>query len=352
MPKKKKNARDITIRSSASEYLTFVSTTEKHKQAVEMRYEDENIWLTQKMMAELYDVSVSAINQHLKKLKKDHEIEDSVIKHYLITATDGKEYKTAHYNLQAIISVGFKIENERAVQFRKWARQIVKDYTIQGWTMDVDRLKQAHQFDKEFFKRQLQKIREIRLSERMFYQKVTDIYATSIDYDPSSAITINFFKKVQNKLHYAVHRHTAPELIVKRANATKDHMGLKTWESAPRGKIQKYDVSIAKNYLTPKEMDFLERLVSMYLDYAELQAERNIPMTMEDWAKRLDKFIEFNDAELLVGAGKISHEKAKVHAETQFEKYRIAQDKLFESDFDRFMQLGKKVKKKINHKKK
>ncbi len=340
----KKIINSINIRSSAAEYLTFVSATGNHEQAVEMRYEDENIWLTQKMMSELYGVSVPAINQHLDTLIKTGEIDQATIKQYLIVQTEGKrvvQRKLDHYNLQAIISVGFKIENERAVQFRKWARQIVKDYTIQGWTMDVDRLKQAHQFDKEFFKRQLQKIREIRLSERMFYQKVTDIYATSVDYDPSSTTTISFFKKVQNKLHYAVHRHTAPELIVERANATKNNMGLKTWESAPKGKIQKYDVSIAKNYLTPKEMKFLERLVSMYLDYAELQADRNIPMTMEDWAKRLDKFIDFNGAELLVGAGKISHEKAIIHAEAQFEKYRIVQDNIFESDFDHFMRLEK-----------
>ncbi len=218
-------------------------------------------------MAALYGVSVQAIDQHIKTLIKVGELDEATIKQYLIVQNEGKrvvQRKVDHYNLQAIISVGFKIENERAVQFRKWARQIVKDYTIQGWTMDVDRLKQAHQFDKEFFKRQLQKIREIRLSERMFYQKVTDIYATSVDYDPSSAITLNFFKKVQNKLHYAVHRHTASELIVERASATKDHMGLETWESAPRGKIQKYDVSVAKNYLTTKEMEFLERLVSIF----------------------------------------------------------------------------------------
>ena len=337
---RQKNNKKTTARSSAAEYLIFVSATGDDKQAVEMRYEDENIWLTQKMMAELYGVSVSAINQHLKKLIKDQEISDAVIKQYLITASDRKEYKTAHYNLQAIISVGFKIENERAIQFRKWARQIVKDYTIQGWTMDTERLKKAHRFDKKFFERQLQKIREIRLSERMFYQKVTDIYTTSVDYDPLAMSTKDFFKKVQNKLHYAVHRHTAAELVIKRSNAKKENMGLSTWESAPDGKIQKFDVSIAKNYLTSKEINFLERLVSMYLDYAELQATRNIPMMMEDWAKRLDGFIEFNGAELLTDAGKISHEEAKLHAETQFEKYRIAQDKLFESDFDRFIELS------------
>jgi hypothetical protein len=347
MKKKRQINQEIALRSSAAEYLTFVSATGNQETAIEMRYEDENIWLTQRLMAELYGVSVQAIDQHTKTLIKAGEIDESTIKQYLIVQNEGKrvvQRQADHYNLQAIISVGFKIENERAIQFRKWARQIVKDYTIQGWTMDVERLKQAHQFDKEFFKRQLQKIREIRLSERMFYQKVTDIYATSVDYDPSAKTTLDFFKKVQNKLHYAVHRRTAAELIVERADAEKEHMGLATWESAPDGKIQKFDVSIAKNYLAPKEMDFLERLVSMYLDYAELQAERNIPMTMEDWAKRLDSFIEFNGRELLTGAGKISHEEAKLHAETQFEKYRIVQDRLFESDFDRFMALEKELK--------
>jgi len=323
------------VRSSTAEYLTFVSASGDDTGSIEVRYENENIWMTQKMMAELYGVSVQMIGQHIKKLTANGEISDSVIKQYFITAIDGKKYNTTHYNLQAIISVGFKIENERAVQFRKWARQIVKEYTIQGWSMDSERLKKAHQFDKAFFERQLQKIREIRLSERMFYQKVTDIYATSVDYDPTAPSTIKFFKIVQNKLHYAVHRHTAPELIVQRANADKEYMGLTSWTDSPNGKIQKYDVSIAKNYLTQKELSFLERIVSMYLDYAELQAERNIPITMEDWSKRLDSFLEFNGREILMDAGKISHEEAKLYAETQFEKYRIIQDRLFESDFDR-----------------
>ncbi len=350
----KKNNKKI-IRSSAAEYLTFVSATGDDKQAVEMRYEDENIWLTQKMMAELYGVSVQAIDQHLKTLIKNGEIDKATIKQYLIVQNEGGRTvrrNIDHYNLQAIISVGFKIENERAIQFRKWARQIVKDYTIQGWTMDTERLKQAHQFDKKFFERQLQKIREIRLSERMFYQKVTDIYATSVDYDSSAKTTKDFFKKVQNKLHYAVHRHTAAELIIKRADAEKENMGLTTWEEAPDGKIQKFDVSIAKNYLTKKEMNFLERLVSMYLDYAELQATRNIPMTMEDWAKRLDNFIEFNEKEILIDAGKISHEEAELYAETQFEKYRITQDKVFKNDFDKFIESNdEKLLKEKNNKK-
>jgi hypothetical protein len=334
----KDNKNGKTIPSSTAQYLTFVSASGDDPESVEVRYEDENIWMTQKMMAELYGVSVQAIQQHIATLVENGEIDSATIKQYLIVQKEGKrevKRNIDHYNLQAIISVGFKIENERAVQFRKWARQIVKDYTIQGWTMDSERLKKASQFDKMFFERQLQKIREIRLSERMFYQKVTDIYATSVDYDSSAPTTIKFFKIVQNKLHYAVHRHMASELIVKRANAEKDNMGLTTWADAPQGKIQKYDVSIAKNYLTSEEMNFLERIVSMYLDYAELQAERNIPMTMEDWSKRLDAFLEFNGREILMDAGKIIHEEAQLHAETQFEKYRITQDRLFESDFDR-----------------
>jgi hypothetical protein len=342
MPKKQLKTKSPSelINSCTAQYLTFVSASGDDPNSIEVRYEDENIWMTQKMMAELYGVSVQAIQQHIATLIEKVEIDSATIKQYLIVQKEGqREVKRNidHYNLQAIISVGFKIENDRAVQFRKWARQIVKDYTIQGWTMDSERLKKANQFDKAFFERQLQKIREIRLSERMFYQKVTDIYATSVDYDSFAPTTIKFFKIVQNKLHYAVHRHTAPEIIVERANADKENMGLTTWTDAPKGKIQKYDVSIAKNYLTETELNFLERLVSMYLDYAELQAERNIPMTMEDWSKRLDSFLEFNERELLMDSGKISHEEAKLYAETQFEKYRIIQDRLFESDFDKQM---------------
>jgi len=340
------------IHSSTAQYLTFVSASGDDPNSIEVRYEDENIWMTQKMMAELYGVSVPAINQHINTLISADEIDSATIKQYLIVQKEGqREVKRNidHYNLQSIISVGFKIENDRAVQFRKWARQIVKDFTIQGWTMDSERFKKANQFDKAFFERQLHKIREIRLSERMFYQKVTDIYATSVDYDSSAPTTIKFFKVLQNKLHYAVHRHTASELIAQRANADKENMGLTNWTDAPKGKIQKYDVSIAKNYLTEKELNFLERLVSMYLDYAEMQAERNIPMTMEDWSKRLDSFLEFNERELLINAGKISHEEAKLHAETQFEKYRIVQDRLFESDFDR--EIKNFLENKVNNEK-
>ncbi|WP_320953704.1 virulence RhuM family protein [Enterocloster bolteae] len=330
--------REITIHSSAAEYLTYVASTGSNSDSFEMRYEDENIWLTQKMMATLYDVSVSAINQHLKRIFEDNElVEESVIKKYLITASDGKSYSTKHYNLQAIIAVGFKVNNDRAVRFRKWAGQIVKDYTIQGWTMDKERLKKGHMFTDEYFERQLENIREIRLSERKFYQKVTDLYATAFDYDKDAKTTWQFFKMVQNKMHWAVHRHTAAELIVERANAEKEHMGLTTWESAPDGKIVKADVSVAKNYLSEKEMSYLERIVSLYLDYAELQAERRIPMSMEDWAKRLDGFLEFNGNELLMGPGKVSAEQAKLHAETEFEKYRIIQDRLFMSDYDKYL---------------
>ena len=334
----KQKKEEITVHSSAAEYLTYLAATGEDETSIEIRYEDENIWLTQKMMAELYNVSVPAINQHLKTIFDDKELdEQSVVKKYLITAGDNKKYNTKHYNLQTIIAVGFKVNNERAVQFRKWSGQIVKDYTIQGWTMDKERLKKGHMFTDEYFDRQLQYIREIRLSERKFYQKITDIYATAFDYDKDSKTTGDFFKMVQNKMHYAVHRHTAAELIVKRADSTKEHMGLRTWESAPNGKIIKADALIAKNYLTEKEMNYLERIVSMYLDYAELQAERKIPMTMEDWAKRLDGFLEFNGNEILIGSGKISYEMAKLHAETEFEKYRIVQDRLFKSDFDNFL---------------
>ena len=335
MTNKKK---EITIHSSAAEYLTYVASTGSNSDSFEMRYEDENIWLTQKMMATLYDVSVSAINQHLKRIFEDNElVEESVIKKYLITASDGKSYSTKHYNLQAIIAVGFKVNNDRAVRFRKWAGQIVKDYTIQGWAMDKERLKKGHMFTDEYFERQLENIREIRLSERKFYQKVTDLYATAFDYDKDAKTTRQFFKMVQNKMHWAVHRHTAAELIVERANAEKEHMGLTTWESAPDGKIVKADVTVAKNYLSEKEMSYLQRIVSLYLDYAELQAERRIPMSMEDWAKRLDGFLEFNGNELLMGPGKVSAEQAKLHAETEFEKYRIVQDRLFMSDYDKYL---------------
>ncbi|KDE70421.1 toxin Fic [Fusobacterium necrophorum DAB] len=338
---KRKN--EITIHSSTAEYLTFVASTGNSEDSFEVRYEEENIWLTQKMMAELYGVDVRTVSEHIKKIYQDFELdENSTIRNFRIVQKEGNRSvnrELKHYNLQLIIAVGFKVNNQRAVQFRKWSGQIVKDYTIQGWTMDKERLKKGHMFTDEYFERQLQYIREIRLSERKFYQKITDLYVTAFDYDKNSKTTRLFFQTVQNKLHFAVHRHTASELIFERADANKKNMGLMTWENAPSGKIIKADVSIAKNYLNDEEMKYLERIVSMYLDYAELQAERKIPMSMEDWAKRLDGFLEFNGNELLIGAGKISTEQAKLHAETEFEKYRIIQDKLYKSDFDEFLLL-------------
>ncbi len=339
--------KELAIRSSAAEYLTFVASTGESDASFEMRYENENIWLTQKMIAALYDVGLPTINEHIKKIYADGELtQEATVRKFRIVQTEGTRQvsrEVAHFNLQMIIAVGFKVNNQRAVQFRKWAGQIVKDHTIQGWTMDVDRLKKGHMFTDEYFERQLQQIREIRLSERKFYQKVTDLYATAFDYDKDAKTTRLFFQTVQNKMHFAVHRHTAAELIVERADATKEHMGLTTWENAPDGKILKADVTVAKNYLSEQEMHYLERIVSLYLDYAELQAERKIPMSMEDWAKRLDGFLEFNGNELLTGPGKISAEQAKLHAETEYEKYRIIQDRLYESDFDRFLMLEQKI---------
>lgn len=328
-------------RSSAAEYLTYVAASGGG--SVEVRYEDENIWLTQKMMAALYGVDVRTVSEHIKKIYSDGELtQEATIRKFRIVQPEGARMvnrEIIHYNLQIIIAVGFKVDNQRAVQFRKWAGQIVKDYTIQGWTMDKERLKRGHMFTDEYFERQLQYIREIRLSERKFYQKITDIYATAFDYDKNAKTTRLFFQTVQNKMHFAVHRHTAAELIVERADAAKEHMGLTSWEAAPDGRIVKADVVVAKNYLSEEEMRYLERIVSLYLDYAELQAERKIPMSMEDWAKRLDGFLEFNGNEILTGPGKISAEQAKLHAETEFEKYRIIQDRMYESDFDRFLRL-------------
>jgi len=338
--KQSKSSREVSlIRSSAAEYLTFVAATGNAETSVEMRYEDENIWLTQKMMATVYDVSVPAINQHLKRIFVDNELDEAaVIKQYLTTAADGKNYQVKHYSLPAIIAVGFKIENERAVQFRKWANQIVKDYTIQGWAMDVDRLKHGGSIlDNDFFERQLQKVREIRLSERKFYQKITDIYATSLDYDPTATATKRFFAAVQNKLHYAIHGQTAAEAIVGRADHKEENMGLTSWDGAPHGKIHRYDVSIAKNYLSEFELAQMQRIVSAYLDMAEVQAMRRIPMTMQDWEVRLGGFLKLWDREVLQDAGKVTAEIAKAHAESEFEKYRIVQDRLFQSDFDRLI---------------
>ena len=335
----KKNTKEITIRSSAAEYLTFVAAAGDDKNSVEVRYEDENIWITQKMLAVLYEVETNTINYHIKKIFEDSELsEDSVIRNFRITASDGKSYDTKHYNLQMIIAVGFKVNSERAVQFRKWVNFIAKEYTIKGYAMDDERLKNDGSIlTKKYFEEQLERIREIRSSERKFYQKITDIYATAIDYDRDAKSTKRFYATVQNKMHFAVHGHTAAELIVERADSTKEHMGLTTWQDAPNGKIKKSDVTVAKNYLSEKELGQLNRMVSAYLDFAENMANRHIPLTMEDWEKRLNSFIEMFEYGLLEDAGKVTAEIAKLHAETEFEKYRVIQDRLFESDFDRFI---------------
>lgn len=336
----RKTIKEVTIRSSAAEYLTFVAATGGSNESVEVRYEDENIWITQKMLAVLYKVETNTINYHIKKIFEDSELEeDSVIRNFRITASDGKSYDTKHYNLQMIIAVGFKVNSERAVQFRKWVNNIAKEYTIKGFAMDDERLKNDGSIlTKKYFEEQLERIREIRSSERKFYQKITDIYATAIDYDRDAAATKRFYATVQNKMHYAVHGHTAAELIVERADATKEHMGLTTWQDAPNGKIKKSDVTVAKNYLTEKELGQLNRMVSAYLDFAENMANRHIPLTMADWEKRLNKFIEMFEYGLLQDAGKVTAEIAKLHAETEFEKYRIVQDRLYKSDFDRFIE--------------
>ena len=332
---------EITIRSSAAEYLTYVASVGDQQDSIEMRYEDENIWLTQKMMATLYDVDVRTINEHIKKIYSDSELEeDSTIRNFRIVQTEGSRQvtrDTKHYNLQMIIAVGFKVNSERAVQFRKWVNQIAKDYTIKGWVMDDERLKRGTYLTEKYFDEQLERIREIRASERKFYQKITDLYATAIDYDKNAATTRRFYATVQNKMHYAVHGHTAAELIVERADHTKEHMGLTTWADAPEGKIKKSDVTVAKNYLSQDEMKQLNRMVTAYLDFAENMTLRHIPLTMQDWEMRLNSFIEMFDYGILQDAGKVSAEIAKLHAETEFEKYRVIQDRLFMSDFDRYM---------------
>ncbi|WP_312338560.1 virulence RhuM family protein [Sphingobacterium sp.] len=334
MNKKKSDTR-IDVRSSAAEYLTFIAATGESD--VNVVYADENIWLSQKMMGTLYQVDVRTISEHLQKIFKDKELEeDAVIRKFRITASDGKNYNTQHYNLSAIIAVGYKVNSERAVLFRKWATQIVQEFTIKGFAMDDERLKNDGTIlGKKYFEEQLQRIREIRLSERKFYQKITDIYITAIDYDLTAKSTQRFFATVQNKLHWAIHGNTAAEVIVNRADHQKENMGLTTWKDAPNGKIQKFDVSVAKNYLSEQEMQQLQRLVSAYLDLAEDMAMREIPMTMEDWEIRLNRFIEATDRKVLQDAGKVTAEIAKAHAESEFEKYRVIQDQLFESDFDK-----------------
>ena len=337
----KKKKGEVTIRSSAAEYLTYTASVGNEQDSIEMRYEEENIWLTQKMMATLYDVDVRTINEHIKKIYSDSELEeDATIRNFRIVQTEGSRQvtrDTKHYNLQMIIAVGFKVNSERAVQFRKWVNQIAKDYTIKGWVMDDERLKRGTYLTEKYFDEQLERIREIRASERKFYQKITDLYATAIDYDKNAATTRRFYATVQNKMHYAVHGHTAAELIVERADHTKEHMGLTTWADAPDGKIKKSDVTVAKNYLSQDEMKQLNRMVTAYLDFAENMTLRHIPLTMQDWEKRLNSFIEMFDYGILQDAGKVSAEIAKLHAETEFEKYRVIQDRLFMSDFDKYM---------------
>lgn len=338
--KKKKD--DLSIRSSAAEYLTYVAAVGDQQESMEMRYEDENIWLTQKMMATLYDVDVRTISDHIRKVFDDSELEEAAtIRKFRIVQQEGSRQvsrEVNHYNLQMIIAVGFKVNNDRAVQFRKWANSIVKDYTIQGWAIDDARLKNGGSIlTTEYFDNLLERIREIRLSERRFYQKITDIYATAVDYDKTAATTKRFYATVQNKMHYAVHGHTAAELIVERADHTKEHMGLTTWADAPEGKIRKSDVTVAKNYLSEEELGQLNRMVSAYLDFAENMTQRHIPLTMQDWESRLNSFIEMFEYGILKDAGKVSAEIAKLHAETEFEKYRVIQDKLFMSDYDRYL---------------
>ena len=342
--------KDITIRSSAAEYLTYVAAIGDQPDAIEIRYENENVWLTQKIMAQLYDVDVRTINEHISHIFNDGELDqESTIRNFRIVQMEGSRNVSRdvmHYNLQMIIAVGFKVNNERAVQFRRWANSIVKDYTIQGWVMDEERLKKGGSIlTKEYFEKQLEKIREIRMSERMFYQKITDIYATALDYDPSAPATKRFFAAVQNKMHFSVHGQTAAELIYTRADASKENMGLTSWDGSPESKIHKYDVSIAKNYLSENELQQLQRIVSAYLDMAEMQALRQIPMTMEDWEKRLNRFLSLMDREVLMDAGKVTAELAKAHAEAEFEKYRIVQDRLYMSDFDKFLLLEEETQK-------
>lgn len=326
----------LQIRNSTTDFLVF--TKQAGEGGIEVRVSGESVWLTQKGMAQLFDCSTDNISLHLKNIFKSGELsESSVTEESSATAADGKTYKMKFYNLDAIISVGYRINSVRATQFRQWATQVLKTFAIQGYVLDKNRLENGQIFDEEYFEHLLDEIREIRASERKFYQKITDIYSTAVDYSRDAVTTKEFFATVQNKLHYAIHGHTAAELIVDRADHTKEHMGLTTWKNAPKGKIVKADVSVAKNYLTQSELKDLNQFVSMYLDYAERQARRHIPMTMEDWAKKLDVFLQFNEEEVLHDKGRVSAEIAKSFAESEFEKYRVIQDRLFESDFDKLL---------------
>ena len=333
--------KEITIRNSTAEFLIF----EKQSGAdtVEVRYEDDTLWLTQKMMADLFDVSIPTINEHLKNVFAEGElVEESVIRNFRITATDGKNYNTKHYNLDAVISVGYRVNSIRATQFRRWATQVLKQFTMTGYVLDRKRMENGVFLGEDYFERLLEEIREIRLSERRFYQKITDIYATSIDYDKDAPTTKMFFATVQNKMHYAVTGNTAAELMMRRADSNVEHMGLSTWESAPDGKILKSDVTVAKNYLTKDELESMGRMVNAFLDLAEDYAKRKIPLTMEDWKTKLDGFLQLTGRDILKGAGSVLASDAKAHAVSEFEKYRITQDKLYESDFDKLEKETKK----------
>jgi len=323
------------IRNSTAEFLIFQA--EDKGQGIEVIYKDENVWCTQKAMATLFDCSTDNVGLHLKNIFASGElVKDSVTEKISATASDGKNYLTQFYNLDAIISVGYRVNSIRATQFRQWATSVLRQYAIRGYVIDRKRMENGTFLGEDYFEHLLAEIREIRLSERRFYQKLTDIYATSMDYNKDAPTTRLFFQRIQNKMHYAVHQHTAAELIVKRANADKEHMGLTTWENAPHGKIVKTDVSIAKNYLKEVELEDMGHIVSAVLDFAESRAKRRIPMTMEDWAKRIDAYLNSDERPLLDNAGKVSAEQAKAYAETEFEKYRVIQDRLFRSDFDHF----------------
>lgn len=327
-------AKNPMIRNSTAEFLMFIA--DSRQDGIEVRFQDETIWLTQKMMAELFQCSVDNISLHIKNIFKDKELEEqSVIEEFSIPARDGKQYRTRHYNLDAIIAVGYRVNSLRATQFRQWATKVLKDFAIKGFVLDKERLKNEGFLGRHYFEELLEIIREIRASERKFYQKITDIYATALDYNAASPVSKTFFATVQNKMHYAIHGKTAAEIILERADSKKPYMGLTTWKKSPKGKILKSDVSIAKNYLNKDEIEALDRIVNMYLDYAEDQGIRKIPMTMEDWIKKLDAFLQFNERQILDNPGKISAEIAKAFSETEWEKYRISQDRLYISDFDR-----------------
>ena len=350
MAKKKKSNWDNMEpqKSSAAQFITYIASVGAVDERYEIRYEDENIWMSQKMLAAVYGVEVPNIAYHLRKLYEDAELDKaSTIKEILIVADNGKNYNVKHYNLQVIIALGFKIDNERAVQFRKWANQIVSQYTIRGYVLDKPRMKDGSPISSQYFERLLEDIREIRLSERKFYQKVTDIYATAIDYDSKALRTRRFFATVQNKMHQAVNGLTAAQIIFSRADAAKEHMGLSSWAASPNGKIRKSDVVIAKNYLTEDELGMLERLVNAYLEFAENAALRHIPMTMEAWEKRLDKFVAIWDGPITIEqVENVTAAIAEEHAENEFEKYRIVQDRLFMSDYDRYLlALEEEIKK-------